>query len=157
MNGKSKCKILKQIRKEIAKQNDIEYVTSECKFQGECTGTCPKCESEVRYLEQELSKRRAAGKTVAVVGIAASLLAGCTSHLPAETVQPSTEPSSQTETTELPEFDGVPPMEETVEIGEVPYEETEEPLMGEPLAPTEEIINEVLEGDVAYVEDEWED
>lgn len=72
MKGKDKCKILKEIRKEIAKNNDIEYVISECKFSGECKGTCPKCEAEVRYLEQELEKRRALGKKVAVAGITAA-------------------------------------------------------------------------------------
>lgn len=80
MNGKSKCKILKEIRRQIAQDNDIEFVTSECKYQGECSGTCPKCEAEVRYLEQELSKRQAAGKAIAVAGIAATLVfnaAGC--------------------------------------------------------------------------------
>ena len=39
MNGKSKCKLLKQIRSQVARENDIAYVTSECKFQGECVGT----------------------------------------------------------------------------------------------------------------------
>ncbi len=79
MKGKSKCRILKEIRKTIAKENDIEYVTSECKYQGDCSGTCPKCEAEVRYLEKELEKRRNAGKTVAVAGIAASMVlsSGC--------------------------------------------------------------------------------
>lgn len=80
MSGKSKCKILKQIRQQIATENDIEFITSECKFQGECSGTCPKCEAEVRYLEQELQKRRQAGKAVAVAGIAATLIvsaSGC--------------------------------------------------------------------------------
>ena len=77
MNGKSKCKILKDIRRQIAADNDIEFVTSECKYQGECTGTCPKCEAEVRYLEQELDKRQKAGKAVAVAGLAVSFfLAG---------------------------------------------------------------------------------
>lgn len=80
MNGKGKCKILKDIRRQIAKENDIEYVTSECKYQGDCSGTCPKCEAEVRYLEEELRKRRSTGKAVAVAGIAAALVvssAGC--------------------------------------------------------------------------------
>lgn len=76
MNGKSKCKILKDIRRQIAQDNDIEFVTSECKYQGDCTGTCPKCEAEVRYLEQELAKRQAAGKAIAVAGIAAALVIG---------------------------------------------------------------------------------
>lgn len=80
MNGKSKCKILKDIRRQIAAENDIAYVTSECKYQGECTGTCPKCEAEVRYLEEELAKRRRAGKAVAVAGVAAAVMitaSGC--------------------------------------------------------------------------------
>ena len=80
MNGKRKCKMLKEIRKQIAKENDITYITTECKHQGNCKGTCPKCESEVRYLEAELEKRRKAGKTVAVAGIAAAMMmsASCT-------------------------------------------------------------------------------
>ena len=80
MNGKNKCKILKEIRKQIAAENDISYVTSECKHKGDCLGTCPKCEAEVRYLEEELRKRQLAGKKVAVAGIAAAMMitaAGC--------------------------------------------------------------------------------
>ena len=79
MSGKIKCKILKDIRKKIAEENDIDYVTSECKYQGECSGTCPKCEAELQYLEKELAKRKNLGKTVAVAGIAAALVVGSTS------------------------------------------------------------------------------
>lgn len=78
MNGKSKCKILKEIRRKIAQDNDIAFVTSECKHKGDCAGTCPKCEAEVRYLEEELQKRQRVGKTVAVAGIAAALVVGTT-------------------------------------------------------------------------------
>ena len=81
MKGKNKCKILKEIRQKIADENDIPYVTRECTYQGDCTGTCPKCEAELRYLEQELEKRRSLGKTVAVAAVAAGLsvsLAACT-------------------------------------------------------------------------------
>jgi len=67
--GKKVCKILKEIRQQIAEKNDIEYVTSECHFQGECQGTCPKCEAEVRYLENELNRRKQLGKAVAIAGI----------------------------------------------------------------------------------------
>lgn len=97
MKGKSKCKILKDIRRRIAEENGIDYVTTDCKYQGDCTGTCPKCEAEVRYLEDELEKRRNAGKSVLVAGIAASMvlaMPGCAaSETPAGTspVQPSTE------------------------------------------------------------------
>ena len=41
MNGKTRCKILKDIRRQIAESNDISYVTSECKYQGDCKGACP--------------------------------------------------------------------------------------------------------------------
>ena len=44
MLGKQKCRILKEIRQRIADENDIPYVTRECSFQGNCRGTCPKCD-----------------------------------------------------------------------------------------------------------------
>ena len=50
MRGRQKCKILKEIRQRIADENDIPYVTRECSYQGECTGTCPRCESELRRM-----------------------------------------------------------------------------------------------------------
>lgn len=68
--GKEKCRILRQIRAEIAKQNDIEWVVEECPHQGDCPGTCPKCENEVRQLEEALQKRAAEGKKVSVICIA---------------------------------------------------------------------------------------
>ena len=73
--GKRTCKILKEIRAQIAAENDIEFVTSECKHQGDCAGTCPKCEAEVRYLEKELEKRVKLGKAVTVAGLAAAITA----------------------------------------------------------------------------------
>ncbi len=58
VRGKQTCKILKEIRRQIAEANDIEFITSECQYQGDCLGTCPKCEAEVRYLEQQLERKR---------------------------------------------------------------------------------------------------
>lgn len=81
MLGKAKCKILKEIRKKIASENDIPYVTRECTYQGDCSGTCPKCEAELRYLETELKRREALGKTVAVAALCAGMAmatSGCT-------------------------------------------------------------------------------
>ena len=77
--GKETCKILKEIRRQIAEANDIEFITSECRYKGDCLGTCPKCEAEVRYLEQQLHARRLAGKAVAIAGISAGviMLSGC--------------------------------------------------------------------------------
>lgn len=110
MNGKSKCKILKDIRRKIAEENEIAYVTSECKFQGNCAGTCPKCEAEVRYLEEQLRKRRQSGKAVALAGIAATLVVTASGCLPLQT--------------------GGDPMPG------VPYSETD-PVDGEMIGPTE--------------------
>lgn len=78
MKGKEKCKILKEIRAQIAAANEIAWVTEECPHKGECRGTCPKCEAEVRKLERELERRRALGKTVAVVGLSAGIIATTT-------------------------------------------------------------------------------
>ena len=74
MKGKDKCKILKEIRAQIAAANDIAWVTEECPHKGDCRGTCPKCEAEVRQLERALSRRRALGKTIAVVGLSAGII-----------------------------------------------------------------------------------
>lgn len=72
--GKRTCRILKEIRRQIAEANDIEFVTSECKFQGDCLGTCPKCEAEMRYLEEQLERRRMLGKAVLLAGISMNVL-----------------------------------------------------------------------------------
>ena len=80
MFGKKKCKILKEIRKKIAEENDIPYVTRECTYKGECSGTCPRCEQELRELERQLELRRRMGKAVAVSAVAAGIalnMSGC--------------------------------------------------------------------------------
>ena len=76
MLGKQKCRILKEIRQKIADENDIPYVTRECTFRGECRGTCPRCESELRYLERQLALRASLGKRVAVAALCASVSLG---------------------------------------------------------------------------------
>lgn len=75
MLGKEKCRMLRQIRQKIAQENDIALITKECTYQGQCKGTCPKCESELRYLEAELEKRRKLGKKVAVAALSAGIVA----------------------------------------------------------------------------------
>ena len=80
MNGKQKCRILREIRQQIARENDIDLVIEECRHKGNCRGTCPRCESEVRYLEQALERRRLLQKRVALAGISAGVtlaLSGC--------------------------------------------------------------------------------
>lgn len=78
MKGKEKCRILKEIRRQIAEENDIPYAVSQCSHKGDCKGTCPKCESELRYLERELAIRQNLGKVVAIAGISMGTCAALT-------------------------------------------------------------------------------
>lgn len=73
--GRNICDTLKAIRKQIADANGIDYSPKECNYKGECMGTCPKCEQDVRDLEYELHLRQMAGKAIKVAGIAAGLVA----------------------------------------------------------------------------------
>lgn len=141
MRGKNKCKILKEIRQKIADENDIPYVTQECTYQGECKGTCPKCEAELRYLEQQLAKRQRLGKTVTVAALAASLMANLTACPSAEKQSAQVSPEStffaQTTESNDDEFPDAPTHELTENT-------TEEETKG--------IIE--IEGDVAYFDPE---
>ena len=73
--GKSTCKLLKDIRQQIADANGISYQPKECQHKGDCSGTCPACEAEIRYLEQELKARKGNGFAMKVAGIAAGICA----------------------------------------------------------------------------------
>ena len=73
--GKSTCKLLKDIRQQIADANGISYQPKECHHKGDCAGTCPACEEEIRYLERELRTRKGNGFGMKVAGIAAGICA----------------------------------------------------------------------------------
>ena len=73
--GKSTCKLLKSIRQQIADANGISYQPKECQHKGDCAGTCPACEEEIRYLERELKARKGNGFGMKVAGIAAGICA----------------------------------------------------------------------------------
>ena len=79
MKGKQICKALKEIRLNIAQANDIEYTPVECNHKGDCSGTCPQCEKELRYIERQLLRRQTLGKAAVVAGLAL----GATSIAPA--------------------------------------------------------------------------
>jgi TonB family protein len=94
--GRHICNTLKAIRRQIAEANDIKYEPRECHHEGDCAGTCPACEAEVRYLEGEIGRQRSMGKKVAVAGIAMGLvgMAACTTF----NAKDSTPASQQTST-----------------------------------------------------------
>lgn len=89
--GKQTCKILKDIRRQIAEANDIEYITSECQYKGDCSGTCPKCEAEVHYLEQQLERRRMTGKAITLLGLSAGIIAMNACVNPSQSAQNASE------------------------------------------------------------------
>lgn len=78
--GKQICETLKAIRSEIASANEIDYQPTECNHEGECAGTCPKCESEMRWLERQLRNRQALGKAVTIAGLSVALGAMSSCH-----------------------------------------------------------------------------
>ena len=71
--GKRICETLKGIRRDIAVANEIDYSPTECTHEGDCAGTCPKCESETRWLERQLRARQALGKAVTIAGLSVAL------------------------------------------------------------------------------------
>ncbi len=85
--GRLVCNTLKQIRLDVARANGIDYVPAPCTHKGDCAGTCPACESEVEYLEKEISRRRAIGKAVILAGVGITSLAAM-AGTPSKTVKP---------------------------------------------------------------------
>ena len=91
VKGKSTCKLLKDIRQQIADANGISYQPKECHHKGDCAGTCPACEEEIRYLERELKARKGNGFGMKVAGIAAGI---CATVMPMTAAAQSVKPDS---------------------------------------------------------------
>ena len=89
--GKSTCKLLKSIRQQIADANGISYQPKECHHKGDCAGTCPACEAEIRYLERELKARKGNGFGMKVAGIAAGI---CATVMPMTAAAQAVKPDS---------------------------------------------------------------
>ena len=91
VKGKSTCKLLKDIRQQIADANGISYQPKECHYKGDCAGTCPACEEEIRYLEHELKARKGNGFGMKVAGIAAGI---CATVMPITAAAQAVKPDS---------------------------------------------------------------
>ena len=146
--GKRTCNVLKAVRLQIAKANEIKYEPHECHHEGPCAGTCPACESEVKYLEQQLVIRRMLGKAVVLTGIAASMtsLTACGQNKLPNGCENDT-------TITEPELAG--DVEDVDGMMEMPEPEVEEAVRGKMPAPVDTIrpINndeKVLTGVVEY-------
>ena len=144
--GKRTCNVLKAVRLQIAKANEIKYEPHECHHEGPCAGTCPACEAEVKYLEQQLVMRRMLGKAVVLTGIAASMtsLTACGQNKL---------PNGCENDTTITELAG--DVADVDGLMEMPEPEVEEVVMGKMPAPVDTIrpINndeKVLTGVVEY-------
>ena len=73
--GKRKCEITKNVRRKVAEVNNIPFSTEECDYDGPCSGTCPKCDAETQYLNEELQKKEARGEAVILEGLADEIIA----------------------------------------------------------------------------------
>lgn len=73
--GKYICEQLKAVRRRIADENGIALGERECTHQGPCRGTCPRCDAEVKYLEQTLAERLRLGRVATVAGLGLTLAA----------------------------------------------------------------------------------
>ena len=144
--GKKKCKMLREIRRRIADENDIPFVTEECKYKGDCKGTCPKCESELKYLEEQIEKRRALGKRATVAAVALGLAAGLSGcGQPSVYIVTEGAVLAPSETEQMTELDG-----------EIAENVTESPSFASTVVAAEPSETEPefeLEGDVVYVPD----
>lgn len=57
MKGKDKCELLKSIRRQVAERYGLEYYPRECQHDGDCAGTCPRCDAELRDLQRQLKEK----------------------------------------------------------------------------------------------------
>lgn len=180
MKGKAKCKALKEIRRQIAETNDIPYAVSQCTYQGDCAGTCPKCEAELKYLERELAIRQNLGKAVAITGISMGVCASLTACTPKDLLQiipgfenelggdtvpverEIEEPEPETPSIETPDIEGMmeEPESETpdIETPESPEKEPEDEKGQNPSpeTPQDEIDDGTIAGAVEMIEPETE-
>ena len=145
MTGKEKCRALRDIREKIARENELSYPTDECHHQGQCSGTCPRCEQELAELTRQLERRKSLGKRVAVAGLCLGMtasLSACTvvDAVVDEVIQ-QIRPAAPVD--DLDGYVVCPDLDPTIDelTGEVPIE-TEEPYE--------------LEGDVPYISEEAE-
>jgi len=102
--GKAQCELLKEIRSQIAIQNGIQYETSECGFEGDCKGTCPKCETELKFIEQQLIKRKKSGKSILITGITAGIITTMMSSCQDKPNTPIPSETTQKDTTQVDLF-----------------------------------------------------
>ena len=158
--GKYICKELKTVRRKIAEENDIPLEIKECTYEGPCRGTCPRCEAEVRYLENSLAHRLKMGKVATIAGLtlglascggssvetqrAASLENNGTNSATQRTASLPSEPEGPETSIEVPDVGG---LEVVGVVEELPPPQIDSDfILGMAIEPVE-----VMEGEEEYV------
>ena len=155
VKGKSTCKLLKDIRQQIADANGISYQPKECHHKGDCAGTCPACEEEICYLERELKARKGNGFGMKVAGIAAGI---CATVMPmtaaAQAVKPDSTANPPVQTTKKAPIKVVDLSDgcasSVVVRGMVIDEENKEPVIGAAV-----FIDGTNKGDVTNIDGQF--
>jgi len=142
MTGKEKCTLLKKLRKDIADANGIKYEIEECKFKGNCKGTCPKCDAELKELTRKVEEKNKRNGLLGLgIGAVALSLVGCTNLDNIESGITTVEP-----------YDNTGNDVNTVGVQESTSQILQEPLQGVMTYQEAETGDEciTLEGDVEY-------
>lgn len=150
MNNKEKCRELKSIRKQMADNLGVELNQTECTYEGECSGTCPKCQKEEKTLNRVLLSGAVAATIIALSGCTPDLSGDVpmeVSPTPTVVVEPLGGDVSAPETTDICTTDKNP-TDAPIDIG------TDELVGIVPMDITPEI--EALEGDVEAPVEEFE-
>lgn len=153
--GRKICDVLKEIRKKVANEGNLELNQKECKYKGECSGTCPACEAELRKINQTFNHK----KLLAMAGCATMVLpmTACTNGVKTDDIQGDFEYTeeilvAEDETEKLPEdiISGkiVPKKKENKELEEL------EPLQGD-IAYEDSIIQEDNDENEPFEESEF--
>ena len=70
MTGKTKCELLKEIRRKICKLNGLENSEKDCPYADEClTGTCPACDAQLERINLQLEAKRLRGEAIRYDGL----------------------------------------------------------------------------------------
>lgn len=64
--GKKVCELLKDIRKQIADDNGIEYTPISCDHERDCPGTCPQCDKELKELQEILYRKESSNEPIII-------------------------------------------------------------------------------------------
>lgn len=154
---KDKCRQLKKMRAEMAEQLEIDLKQRECTYKGYCSGTCPKCQSEERQLNDALMKKQLFMKKTVAAGIITTTIigmSGCQFLSQPEVTEGVAEPEYVTDHIE---GDVAAPVDELspADTQQEDSEELEIRMQGDEvqgLMPTEDTELYELEGDVVVAE-----